>query len=267
VAGRAEPTLFTRAALKAIYAYSHGIPRLINTVCDQALLTGYAEARQRMNRRIVRQVVRELEAQPRRQVLTPPVRGAAAVLTGLLLLGMALYTGRGLTFGSMAFTQLQAALLHAQDWLKGHAESPVSGSTGSNASLPVAQPAMPDTASPPEDRQAQATGTQQHVEGDTLNPIVPVSPLNTASVPEQDTQTTAQHHVTHEASPPQKEAFPITKTMKEGDYVSKYAMEIYGYSNNTLIVWLHKHNQHIKDMARVKVGETIVFPALDTPLP
>jgi hypothetical protein len=54
--------------------------------------------------------------------------------------------------------------------------------------------------------------------------------------------------------------------MKEGDYVSKYAMEIYGYSNNTLITWIHKHNQHIKDMARVKVGETIVFPVLDTPL-
>jgi hypothetical protein len=43
-------------------------------------------------------------------------------------------------------------------------------------------------------------------------------------------------------------------------------MEIYGYSNNTLITWIHKHNQHIKDMARVKVGETIVFPVLDTPL-
>jgi hypothetical protein len=81
-----------------------------------------------------------------------------------------------------------------------------------------------------------------------------------------DTHTTAQNHIAHEVSQPQKAALPITKTMKEGDYVSKYAIEIYGYSNNTLIAWIHKHNQHIKDIARVKVGETIVFPALDTRL-
>jgi hypothetical protein len=76
---------------------------------------------------------------------------------------------------------------------------------------------------------------------------------------------TVQNHIAHEVSQPQKEVFPITKTMKEGDYVARYAIEIYGYSNNTLIARIHKHNQHIKDMARVKVGETIIFPALDTP--
>lgn len=39
-----EPTLhFTDSALQAIYAYSRGIPRLINMVCDQSLLTGYVQ--------------------------------------------------------------------------------------------------------------------------------------------------------------------------------------------------------------------------------
>ena len=147
VAGRAEPALFTRSALKAIYAYSSGIPRVINTACDRALLTGYAEARQRMNRKIVRQVVRELEAQPRRRVLPLPVRGAAIVLTGLLLLGIALYTVRGLSFVSTAFTQLQASLLHVQHLLKGQAESPASSIAGSNVSLEDAQPSMLDEAS------------------------------------------------------------------------------------------------------------------------
>jgi general secretion pathway protein A len=128
VAGRVEPTLFTYSALKAIYAHSNGIPRLINTLCDQALLTGYAEGRRRINRRIVQQVVRELEAQPRRKVLTQPVRGAAVVLTGLLLLGISLYTVRGLTFVPTVLTQLLASLLHVQDLLKGQAESPASKS-------------------------------------------------------------------------------------------------------------------------------------------
>jgi type II secretory pathway predicted ATPase ExeA len=266
VAGRAEPTLFTRSALQAIYTYSNGIPRLINTVCDQALLTGYAEARRRINRRIVRQVARELEAQPRRKVLTPPVRGAAVVLTGLLLLGIALYTVRGLAFVSPVFTQLQASLLHVQDLLKGQAESPASSIAGSNVSLETTQPLMLDTASKHDGLQEKETEAQQRLEDNTIDIILPQSPLETESIPEKDLKTTAQNHIANESSQPQKEVFPRTKTMKEGDYVSKYAMEIYGYSNNTLITWIHKHNQHIKDMARVKVGETIVFPVLDTPL-
>lgn len=39
VAGRNEP-LFTDDAFKAIYDHSQGIPRLINTICDNALLEG-----------------------------------------------------------------------------------------------------------------------------------------------------------------------------------------------------------------------------------
>ena len=256
VAGRAEPALFTRSALKAIYAYSSGIPRLINTACDRALLTGYAEARQRMNRKIVRQVVRELEAQPRRRVLPVPVRGAAIVLTGLLLLGIALYTVRGLSFVSTAFTQLQASLLHVQQLLKGQAESPASSIAGSNVSREDAQPSMLDEASKHEDIKEKATETQKLLEDDTKE---------NKSKLEKDTNKTVQNQISNEVSQPQKKVFPVMKTMKEGDYVSKYAIEIYGYSNHILIAWIHKHNQHIKDMARVKVGETIVFPALDTP--
>jgi hypothetical protein len=214
----------------------------------------------------VRQVVRELEAQPRRKVLTPPVRGAAVVLTGLLLLGIALYTVRGRAFVSPVFTQLQASLLHVQDLLKGQAESPASSIAGSNVSLETAQPLMLDTASKHDGLQEKETEAQQRLEDNTIDIILPQSPLETESIPEKDLKTTAQNHIANESSQPQKEVFPRTKTMKEGDYVSKYAMEIYGYSNNTLITWIHKHNQHIKDMARVKVGETIVFPVLDTPL-
>jgi general secretion pathway protein A len=38
---RAEP-LFSPEAVKAIHRYSRGFPRLINTICENALITGYA---------------------------------------------------------------------------------------------------------------------------------------------------------------------------------------------------------------------------------
>ena len=61
VAGsRGRPT-FSRAALWAIFRYSRGVPRLINTVCDKALLAGYVEGRDHLGWKQVRRGIRELE--------------------------------------------------------------------------------------------------------------------------------------------------------------------------------------------------------------
>jgi general secretion pathway protein A len=39
---RSEP-LFSSEAVKAIHKYSRGFPRLINTICENCLITGYAK--------------------------------------------------------------------------------------------------------------------------------------------------------------------------------------------------------------------------------
>jgi general secretion pathway protein A len=39
----APRSLFTLAACNAVYRYSEGIPRLINVICDNAMLVGYAK--------------------------------------------------------------------------------------------------------------------------------------------------------------------------------------------------------------------------------
>ena len=43
VAGREEGGLFTEEAIPLIYRYSGGVPRLINTICDSALLVAFAD--------------------------------------------------------------------------------------------------------------------------------------------------------------------------------------------------------------------------------
>lgn len=52
---------FTRWALGSVYRYSGGVPRLVNAVCDKALLCGYVEGDDRLTWRHVRRAVRELE--------------------------------------------------------------------------------------------------------------------------------------------------------------------------------------------------------------
>jgi general secretion pathway protein A len=51
---------FTRAALRTIYRYSGGIPRLINIACDRALLTAFGLNQQGITGGIARAAVREL---------------------------------------------------------------------------------------------------------------------------------------------------------------------------------------------------------------
>ena len=61
VSGAKGAPRFTRPALWRIYGYSQGIPRLINAVCDKALLAGYVEQSDRINFSMVGRAIRELE--------------------------------------------------------------------------------------------------------------------------------------------------------------------------------------------------------------
>ncbi len=61
VSGAKGVPYFSRPALWRIYNYSHGIPRLINAVCDKALLAGFVHARDRIDFRMVGRALRELE--------------------------------------------------------------------------------------------------------------------------------------------------------------------------------------------------------------
>ena len=61
VAGASGAIHFSPGALKQIYRYSQGIPRLINLACDRALLAGYAEQRRDIQRATVSKGLKSLE--------------------------------------------------------------------------------------------------------------------------------------------------------------------------------------------------------------
>ncbi len=61
VSGAQGAPYFTRPALWRIYWYSKGIPRLVNAVCDKALLAAFVAQRDRIDFRIVGRALRELE--------------------------------------------------------------------------------------------------------------------------------------------------------------------------------------------------------------
>ena len=59
VAGASRPNIFRTAALQLVHASSRGIPRLVNQLCDTALVYGYAEQRERIDDALMRDVIRD----------------------------------------------------------------------------------------------------------------------------------------------------------------------------------------------------------------
>lgn len=62
--------IFTQDAIREIYAFTQGYPRVINIICDRALLTGYVEGSRRITRKHISECVRELEITHGQQNMT-----------------------------------------------------------------------------------------------------------------------------------------------------------------------------------------------------
>ena len=63
VSGGKGVPCFTRPALWRIYQYTGGVPRLVNALCDKALLAGYVQQRQKIDFSIIGRAIRELEGE------------------------------------------------------------------------------------------------------------------------------------------------------------------------------------------------------------
>jgi general secretion pathway protein A len=86
VAGVRRP-LFSAAAIRKLYALSGGIPRLINILCDRALLGAYARGRHQVNPGLVAAAAREV-AIPRRRSRALFAGGLAAAVLLAALVGL-----------------------------------------------------------------------------------------------------------------------------------------------------------------------------------
>ena len=91
VCGATRP-IFTRSAVDLIYKLSGGIPRLINVLCDRALLGAYTEGKSHIDKRIIRQSANEVLADELDQSRTWFSPAWSVVVSAVLILvAVALY--------------------------------------------------------------------------------------------------------------------------------------------------------------------------------
>jgi hypothetical protein len=99
--------------------------------------------------------------------------------------------------------------------------------------------------------EGEAKNNAEHINsqnGDTR----PTSAVNTLQSQDQKVQD--------QSSVMQQVTLPLVRIMSKGDYISKIALEVYGYANEEILALIKKHNPHIKDINRVEVGEKVLFP-------
>jgi general secretion pathway protein A len=68
IAAQLQSSLFTRSACNAIFRHTAGIPRMINIVCDRALLTAFSLDRPKVTAAIAKQAIREIASRGREPV-------------------------------------------------------------------------------------------------------------------------------------------------------------------------------------------------------
>jgi general secretion pathway protein A len=152
VAGRGS-ALFTWAAMRRVHRLSGGVPRLINVICDRALLGAYAHDLRRIDAATVRRAGREV-----RGATSPDRRGGRLAWTvGLAALGIAAV---GL---AILGTPKQISLLQN--------DQAASAVSSDGHATPVAQVAS----SNPQTRDVAALGSPKHEP--TLPAVVAPSPL------------------------------------------------------------------------------------------
>jgi general secretion pathway protein A len=85
VAGGKGGVIFSRRALKRIYRYSRGLPRLVNAACDRALLAGYTRDTARIDSRIAAAGIKDMRRDTasytrKRRLILIPTFGLLAAL-------------------------------------------------------------------------------------------------------------------------------------------------------------------------------------------
>lgn len=69
IAGSTQPSIFTPDAVDYIFRCSEGIPRNINNICDNAMLSAYSNGEQMIGRQVIEDVAESLDMLPRNLAL------------------------------------------------------------------------------------------------------------------------------------------------------------------------------------------------------
>jgi general secretion pathway protein A len=246
--------VFTKGALKRIIKEAGGFPRLINILCDNAMITGFGYQRNPVGKKIIKEVAADFRGgKPRRISRAWPIAAACTLIALFCLL----------------FTK------PLENWVSQEAPRVPGKEQVKLVPLPAPLPDLPVHGSVPVSDETSNAQQQVSVSGPTKE---------TESVPESketplpEKQPVGEEPAAKSADAPDqepplvmgtsyhpKEKGPLKRIVIKGDSVSQVLLETYGYCDTDLIQLFRDANPQIKDVNKISVGVELQLPQLDSP--
>ncbi|MBI5583057.1 MAG: AAA family ATPase [Deltaproteobacteria bacterium] len=246
-AGGKVEEIFTPRALEEIVRRARGIPRALNILADNALVTGFGYQQKPVNVKVVREIIADQEGgRPAFFRRLAPAMVLVSLLTALAALGVSVYYRSPVPVSRVTVPLNPAdtagprngAALEREDFLPALQKQPEE-----KEDLSPSGPRTPpgrETLGPAADRP-----TSLPVARETGPPLVEDPP-----VPAKEDGRL------QESTGP----FPQTRTVRQGQNLYRMILEVYGTSNPELWALVRQHNPRIKEDLKILVGQKIVFP-------
>jgi general secretion pathway protein A len=285
--GSSASSVFTAAALRCIIRHARGNPRVINTLCDNALIAGYAAHERPTTAKTVRAVAADLDRMPRNAGWRRAVAGGA--LACVFVAVWAVYHARMATgsfdhVGNESTPSDRGALLSTLRPASPQAVQAESGAGigGESFSVPDVEPALDqerelvgDTQpSPmPEARpEAAVDGGSPANAGEVSPASVDVSslplPLRSATImddPDYEFDRTLPDDGEEQemTAPRQRDEPPMTVMVRKGDTLGQLVRQVYGKATPDLVKRVLEFNPHVRDADSIYSGDTLMMPKPD----
>lgn len=238
-----DKPLFNASAMGEIYRHTRGFPRMINIVCDNALLSGYTEDSRQITSRQVRTVVHDMEKTYGKQTGRERKRSKRWRLWGEGWLAWTGWTAAGvIAMVVLTWTVVSPGPeTHESGKLQGappEMSGPQTLMQGENTASPEVpiEESVPQVADAAMARVQDAADERELSEGRTaLQPSVP-------------------------ASLEQDEPQGMWVTVQPGDTVASLAADLYGRVSPSILASIDAANSEITDINLIYEGQQIFFP-------
>ena len=250
VAGGRDIKIFSKEVIRAIHKYAQGYPRMINILCDNALLLGYSDGKKRITVEMIEECYNDLQLPvsflqkdadikikleskvPVSVKKLPYLRAAVLILLLFILVSAGFVTSLG-----------QKYLKTAELFYKSHFISKPSP-LKEKSSVIVQEKGLPVSN---EEKQKGGTEAKFEIAKSEVKKGLPIPKLKSNILVQQENVLKIKKEII---------------TVKSGDTLLGLAMKIYGYADERTLDQIQKENPEIVDINLILPGQKILFSKL-----
>lgn len=243
-------TIFDKPALNKIIKKSNGIPRVINILCDNVLITGFGYQRKPVNAKIVQEVFADMEGKKKRSRLKWRLAYGLSAVAVIFMIYLAFHFVKLPTFEvtSLGLSTRGDVTAPSPVKAKPSVDTPAQNERNEKHSHEQSIPATHQS-SP----KKEAQGLPATLGGSST--AAQSSPADEQPVPPKQKITRRRDYQRTVTS-----SEPATRTVKRGDTLNKLSEDVYGRTDGSLTKVIQEKNPQIVDPNLIITGSKIVFP-------